>query len=181
MQEQEIVQNKKHHELKLKRNFIRQQGFEDPQSQSCPLQFSALLFQPRLVGVWAVLGVVFESRDVFLALSATLWWSAIAPAWNPFEWIYNATFGSRPGAFRLGRAPGPRRFAQGMAATFSLGIGILLWLQQRLVAYVLEAIFLIAIAALVFGAFCLGSFVLHLIKGRRAFAKSTLPWGRGAF
>jgi hypothetical protein len=168
------------HEFRLKQNFIRQQGFEDPQSEGCTLQFSALLFQPRLVGLWAFLGVVFQSPVVFLALGATLWWSALAPAWNPFEQIYNATFGSRPGALRLGQDPSPRRFAQGMAATFSLGIGTLLWLQQRLAAYALEAVFLLAIGALVFGGFCLGSFVFHLINGRRAFAKRTLPWGPGA-
>ncbi|MCA1612435.1 MAG: hypothetical protein ABR610_06380 [Thermoanaerobaculia bacterium] len=34
--------------------------------------------------------------------------------------------------------------------------------------------------AQVFGGFCLGSFVFHLIRGRGKFAKRTLPWARGA-
>jgi hypothetical protein len=34
-----------------KRNFILQQGLCEPDAGSCPLQYSALLFQPRLVGL----------------------------------------------------------------------------------------------------------------------------------
>jgi len=33
-----------------KRNFILQQGLREPVAGTCPLQYSALLFQPRLVG-----------------------------------------------------------------------------------------------------------------------------------
>lgn len=164
---------------RLKRNFICQQGFDNPATETCPVQYSGLLFQPRLVGLWTMLGVVFQSPIIFLTLGSTLWWSALVPAWNPFERFYNATFGSRPGALRLGQAPLPRRFAQGMSATFSLGIAILLSLQQRMAAYVLETILLIAVGLLVFGGFCLGAFVFHLISGRGGFAKRTLPWGPG--
>ncbi|MEP6767048.1 MAG: hypothetical protein ABJC61_00150 [Acidobacteriota bacterium] len=44
---------------------------------------------------------------------------------------------------------------------------------------VLETILIVAIGALVFGGFCLGSFVFHLLCGRKTFARSTLPWARG--
>ena len=37
-----------------------------------------------------------------------------------------------------------------------------------------------AVAALVFGRFCLGSFVYHVVRGRITFAVETLPWRRGA-
>jgi hypothetical protein len=163
----------------LKLNFVRQQGFDDVQPQSCSLQFSALLFQPRIVGLWCVTGIVLQSSAAFLALGATLCWCVLFPQWNPFELLYNSTFGSRAGALKLGSAPAPRRFAQGMAGAFSLAIGILLMVQQRIAAYVLEAMFLLAIAALLFGGFCLGSFIFHLITGRIAFARRTLPWSPG--
>ena len=143
------------------------------------MQFSALLFQPRLVGLWSLLGVILQSPAVFLTLSATLWWCVLFPKWNPFEHLYNATFGSQKGALKLGPAPAPRRFAQGMAATFSLAIGTLLMFQQRWAAYVIEAILLLAVGALIFGAFCLGSFVFHVVSGRGTFARRTLPWGPG--
>jgi hypothetical protein len=39
---------------------------------------------------------------------------------------------------------------------------------------------LVALGALIFGAFCLGSYVFHLLTGNGEFAKRTLPWGPGA-
>jgi hypothetical protein len=39
---------------------------------------------------------------------------------------------------------------------------------------------MLALGALVFGGFCLGSFFFHLLSGRLAFARRTLPWARGA-
>jgi hypothetical protein len=165
---------------KLKLNFVLQQGFDNVAPQTCSTQFSALLFQPRIVGIWSLFGVILQSPLVFLTLSATLFWCAFLPRWNPFEILYNATFGSHTGAFRLSSAPAPRRFAQGMAGTFSLTIGMLLVFDQPTAAYVFEAMLLVAIGALVFGGFCLGSFVFHLIMGKIAFAKRTLPWGPGA-
>ncbi len=162
----------------VKRNFILQQGFNAPQPESCPLQYSALHFQPRLVGLFTLVGVMLQSPAVFLFLSAVLWWSALLPKWNPFDALYNVTLGARPGAVRLTPAPAPRRFAQGMAGTFALAIGASLLLQWKFTAFVLEVLLLVAVAALVFGGFCLGSFVFHLLRGRAAFARRTLPWVR---
>ncbi len=165
-------------QLSAKRNFILQQGLDDPHLETCPLQYSALLFQPRLAGLIALIGVLLQSPVVFLILAAILWWNALLPRWNPFDALYNRTLGARPGAVPLTPAPGPRRFAQGMAGTFALAIGVSLLLQWRVAAVVLEALLLVAVAALVFGRFCLGSFVFHLLRGRAAFAKNTLPWIR---
>jgi hypothetical protein len=52
--------------------------------------------------------------------------------------------------------------------------------EFRITAWVLQAIFAAAVAALVFGRFCLGSFVYHVVRGRVRFAVETLPWSRGA-
>ena len=38
---------------------------------------------------------------------------------------------------------------------------------------------MVAFSLLLFGKFCLGAYVFHLLKGRVAFANSTLPWARG--
>lgn len=160
-------------------NFILQQGLQEPSREFCPVQYSALQFQPRVVGVVLLAGVVLQSGAVFLALSALLWWSALLPRWNPFDALYNRTSGARPGSVSLGPAPAPRRFAQGMAGTFALAIGLSLLVGWRAAAYILEGVFVAAVAALVFGGFCFGSFVFHLLRGRAAFAKRTLPWVRG--
>ena len=158
------------------RNFILQQGLENPKPQDTHRRFEALLFQPRLIGLLVLAGITLQSPVVFLGLWAVLWWSALLPRLNPFDALYNLTLGARPDAVRLGPAPAPRRVAQGMAGTFALAIGVLLRLEWFVTAYVLEGFFGAAIVALVFGRFCLGSYIYHLLRGEAEFAGRTLPW-----
>jgi hypothetical protein len=164
----------------VKRNFILQQGLEEPPAASCPLQYSALLFQPRLVALVVLVAVILKAPLIFLALAAVLWWNALFPRWNPFDALHNRIVAVGPGRIVLSPAPGPRRFAQGMAGTVALAIGDSLILGWHVTAILLEVLLILAVGALVFGSFCLGSFIFHLLLGRLAFARRTLPWGRGA-
>jgi len=157
------------------RKFILQQGLEDPEPQDTHPRFEALLFQPRLIGLLFLVGITFQSPAVFLGLWAVLWWSALLPRLNPFDALYNLTLGTRAGAIHLGPAPAPRRFAQGMAGTFALAIGVLLRLEWFIPAFVLEGFLGAAIVALIFGRFCLGSYIYHLLRGGTEFAGKTLP------
>src|SRR4030095_7678261 len=147
------------------RNFVLQQGLEASEPASCSRLSSALLFQPRIVGVILVAGAISQSAVVFALVAAVLWWCALLPRLNPFDAVYNLTLGSRPNAPQLGAAPTPRRFAQGMAATLCTAIAAAIAGELRITAWVLEALFLVAVAALAFGRFCLGSFVYHLVRG----------------
>jgi hypothetical protein len=160
----------------VKRNFILQQGFEEPGAAACPLQYSSLMFQPRVVLVWVVTGIVFQSPLVFGFLCAFLWWSALFPKVSPFDALYNATFASRPGTPRLGPAPAPRRFSQAMAGAFALTIALFIYAGFNFAAYVFQAVFMVEVLALAIGGFCLGSFIYHLLAGRARFARQTLPW-----
>jgi hypothetical protein len=63
-----------------------------------------------------------------------------------------------------------------MAGMFALASGLLLHFGLSTAAYVLEGIFLAAVLALILGGFCLGSFVFHLLGGKGAFVRQTLPW-----
>jgi uncharacterized protein DUF4395 len=162
------------------RNFILQQGLDVTDLPSCALLGSALLFQPRAIAVVLVVGALTQSVWVFAVLAAVLWWCALVPSLNPFELIYRHTLGLRPGAALLGPSPPPRRFAQGMAGAFATAIALGLAGGWWLFASVLQVLFLAAVAALVFGRFCLGSFVYHLTHGRVTFAMRTLPWRHGA-
>jgi hypothetical protein len=157
------------------RNFVLQQGLEDP-GRDAHLRSEALLFQPRVIGLIGLAGIMLQSPAVFLGLAAVLWWCALLPHANPFDALYNLTPGSRPGGIHLGPAPSPRRFAQGMAGTFALAIGVGLLREWWIAAYVLEGFFAAAIVALIFGRFCLGSFTYHLLRGRADFARKTAPW-----
>jgi hypothetical protein len=161
-------------------NFVKQQGFEDANARTCDVQYPALMFQPRLVGVLVVAGVLLQASPLFLTLSALLWWSVLVPGLNPFDRLYNSLVAARTGRPALSPAPAPRRFAQGLAAAFMLLIGVSLRFGWYTLAWVLEAVLLVALGALIFGSFCLGSFVFHLVTGNSEYAKRTLPWTRGA-
>ena len=163
-----------------RRNFILQQGLEPSAQEGCPVRFSALMFQPRLVGAFILLAVIFQSPAIFLVLSGILWWNVLIPRLNPFDLVYNRTLANRPGSVRLEPARYPRRFAQGMAGSFALAIGILILLQLGTAALVLQVLLLAALAALIFGRFCLGSFLYYLLSGRSEFAIGTLPWKPGS-
>jgi Domain of unknown function (DUF4395) len=162
----------------MKRNFILQQGFQDPAPAVLPRQYSALTFQPRVVLVLVVAGILFQSPVVFATLCALLWWSVVFPKLNPFSAIYNLTLGRRPGAFHLDRAPAPRRGAETMAGAFALMTALLTLTGIHVAAYVLQAIFLAASLAVEFAGFCFGTFAYHLRRGNVKFALQTLPWAK---
>ncbi len=158
---------------------MRQQGFAEEPAGACDAHFQGLNFQPRIVFLLVLLGIVLQSAWVFVALSALLWWNALLPRLNPFEAVYNRLVASRRGTGSLAPAPMPRRFAQGMAAAFLLGAGLALLARMATAALVLEGFLVVAFAALLFGRFCLGAYVYHVLTGRLAFANSTTPWAKG--
>lgn len=162
---------------RAQQRFILQQGFPEPDASACPLQYSALVFQPRVVGLILVAAVALQAPLVFFLLAAVLWFSAAIPSLNPFDVLYKRIFARSNAAPVV--APGPRRFAQFLAGAFAIAIGVSILLGWRVTAYVLEGMFLAAVGALAFGAFCFGSFLFHLIRGRARFALRTLPWTRG--
>src|SRR6266852_3007922 len=155
------------------KNFMKQQGFAEEADSSCDMHFAGLYFQPRIVAPLVVLAIVLQSQVFFFALSAVLWWNVIFPKWNPFEIFYNRMFAAPKGRPTLSPAPAGRTFAQGMAAAFMLFAGLALMAGWMVAAYVLEAFLVIAFAALLFGKFCMGAYVYHLLRGRGAFANST--------
>jgi hypothetical protein len=164
------------HSAKL--NFVEQQGVKNPSGGSCEVQYTALMLQPRLLGVFVLAGLIFQSGVLFLILSAVLWWNVFVPALNPFDAVYNRFIAGPKGLQPLTPAPGPRRFAQGMAATFMLCIGLFLLLKWQILAWIFEGLLAVALAALIFGKFCLGSYIFHITRGNTAFANRTLPWAR---
>lgn len=160
------------------RNFMRQQGFTEEADSACNMHFSGLYFQPRIVGPLMLLAILLGSPRLFFALSAILLWNVALPKWNPFEQIYNRMIAAPRGKPLLGAAPPARLFAQGMAAAFMLLAGLALQAGWTVSAYVLEAFLVIAFSSLLFGKFCMGAYIFHLLRGRVAFANSTVPWAR---
>jgi hypothetical protein len=163
-------------------NFMKQQGFADEPAAACDMHFEGLYFQPRIVFPAVIVAILLQllsipaSVGLHLAISAVLWWNTLAPALNPFELAYNRWVARPSRRPPLVPAPGPRRMAQGMAAAFNLGAGLALVQGATPLAWVLQAMLVLAFSALLFGRFCLGAYVYHLLKGRVAFANSTLPW-----
>jgi hypothetical protein len=163
-------------------NFMRQQGFAEEPPDACDMHFEGLYFQPRIVFPAVIVATLLQlvsvplSAGLHFLISAVLWWNTLVPSLNPFEIAYNRAVARPQGRLELPPAPGPRRMAQGMAAAFNLGAGLALAYGLMPLAWVLQAMLVVAFSALLFGRFCLGAYVYHLLRGRVAFANSTLPW-----
>jgi hypothetical protein len=164
---------------------MKQQGFGEEPSATCDMHFAGLYFQPRIVFALVVvgiilngLGLVFPSAVLFFVLCGALLWNVSFPALNPFERLYNAAIAIPRSKTILPPAPGPRRFAQGMAAIFMLVVGISLLKGWQVTGWIFEAGLVVAFSALLFGKFCLGAYVYHLLRGEFVFANETLPWAR---
>jgi hypothetical protein len=163
-------------------NFMKQQGFAEEPSDACGMHFEGLNFQPRIVFPTVIVAILLQivsipaSAGLHFAVSAVLWWNTLLPALNPFELAYNRWVARPKGRLALVPAPGPRRMAQGMAAAFNLGAGLALVWGMMPVAWACQAMLVAGFSALLFGKFCLGAYVYHLLKRRVAFANSTLPW-----
>lgn len=164
---------------------MKQQGFSEEPDSVCNMHFSGLYFQPRIVGSLVVVGIILQffsslgAAALYFFLSALLWWNVAAPKMNPFEVFYNRALAAPKGRSMLEPAPGPRRFAQAMAAVFTLIVGVALLQGWMVAAWVFEAMLVMAFSALLFGKFCLGAYIYHLMRGHAAFANSTLPWAGG--
>jgi hypothetical protein len=129
------------------------------------------MFQPRLISVLFAAGLILQRAEFFLVLSASLLWSALLPALSPFDALYNALIARPRRRLLLGPARAPRRFAQRMAGTSLLIIGVSLAMGWNTAAWVFEALLAAALLAVVPGRFCLGSslFILaHRAKAARA-------------
>ncbi len=168
--------------MTAKLNFVRQQGFQDASSESCSYQYPALMWQPRAIGLLVLIGLILQAWPYFLAWSyflvlwAILWWNAAFPSLNPFDALYNLLVAKRKGSPRLTPAPAPRRFAQAMAGTFMLAIGLSLWFGSNILAWVFEGMLLFALGALILGGFCLGSYLFWIFTRHSDVANRTLPW-----
>ena len=165
---------------RAKRNFIVQQGFSPSCPTTCDLQYSALLFMPRLLGLAFVTAAVLRLPTVFFALGVLLWWCVVAPRFNPLNGLYNWVMAPVSGV-TLTPAPAPRRFSQFLGGSFALAIAASLAAGAHTTALVLQAILLAAVSAVVFGGFCLGSFLFHILRGRPDVAMRTLPWAGDAW
>jgi hypothetical protein len=161
--------------MTAKLNFVRQQGFPDASPEACSYLYPALMWQPRVIGILVLVGLVMQAAPFFLALAVLLWWNVIWPAFNPFDALYNRLVKPK-GVPRLPPAPAPRRFAQAEAGTVMLAIGLALLYGVNLLAYTLEGLVLASLGAVIFGGFCQGSYLFLLFTGQSAVANRTLPW-----
>ena len=141
--------------MNAERRFILSQGFSEPAPESCDLQFAALQFQPRVIGIILIAGMILQtiatlpSVVLFGMLGIVLCWGALVPDANVFEWTYNLTSPRH----RLTPAPAPRRFAQALAGAMALSIGV-------------ELLLLAAVAGILAAKFCFGSWLYHTLFAR---------------
>jgi len=157
-------------------NFMRQQGFSEEPDAERRSHFHGLTFQPAIVFPTVLVAIVWQSAWLHLAISAVLWWNTLIPALNPFERAWSRWVRRPRGQGPLPPAPGPRRLAQGMAATFNLTAALGLLLGSTAVAWASEAALVVGFSLLLFGRLCLGAYLYYLLKGQVEYANATLPW-----
>lgn len=150
--------------------FICQQGFPVPNAD--PHLYSALMFQPRMIGGLVALGTAVQRPGLFLALAAVMAWAALAPTRNLFDAIYNHAIAYPRGFPPLRAAPAPRRFAQGGAAMLALAIGLALLTGARWMAWTLEGAALVSIASVLVRRFCVPAHLYYVLR-------RTLAWTSG--
>lgn len=143
-------------------SFISQQGFAVPNAN--PHLYSALMFQPRVIGGVVVLGTMFQRPEPFLALAAVMAWAALVPTRNLFDAVYNYTVAYPRGFPPLRAAPAPRRFAQGGAATLALAIGLALLTGATSAAWVLEGAALVSVASVLVRRFCVPAYLYYVLR-----------------
>lgn len=158
----------------IEKKFLEQQGYPEQEKRS--IWFNSLQFQPTIVGSTMLVATILQSPVLFLVFSGLLWINVLFPKANLFENFYNAFIATRTNRHKIPPAPAPRRFAQGMAAVLMLLTTLSLLQGWVIPAYILEALILIAFGALLFGKFCLGAYLYHLLRGRTSFANATCPW-----
>ena len=158
--------------------FMAQQGFGDEEPSRRRWHFLALQFQPVALGLLVLIGIISQSQGLFFLLAAVLVWNVALPQLNIFERIYDWVVAIPMSKPKLEPAPPPRRFAQGMAATFMAMTGLSLALGWMIAAWVFEAFLVVALVALIAGRFCMGSYIFHTLQGRRDFANATCPWSK---
>src|SRR5256712_13822471 len=134
-------------------NFMKQQGFTQEPPDRAALRFKGLQFQPTIVGSMMLVAIVTQSAAIFLLVSALLWLNVLVPAANPFEQVYNRVVARQRGRPPLTPAPGPRRFAQGMAAVVMRAAGLTLLQGWRTASYVFQGLLPLSFAALPVGKF----------------------------
>ncbi|MBD3223918.1 MAG: DUF4395 family protein [Caldithrix sp.] len=160
----------------IKHNFILQQGFCASEMIDVDNQYSALLFQPRIIGIAVFIAILFQSPAIYLSLAGVLIWSVLLPRFNLFDVSYNIFIAQNNNKRKLSPAPPPRKFAQSIAGLLVLIIGVAILLAWYVTAYVVQGLLAGALISLNFGSFCLGSFLYLHIRGKAKFARRTAPW-----
>jgi hypothetical protein len=158
--------------------FMQQQGFKVSDEISTKRHFRSLLFQPTIVGSTLLLAIVFQLASLFLLLGLILWFNSLLPKANPFERLYDKMIGRSKNYPDLPPAPMPRRFMQGMAGTLMLITGFFILIGWTITAYITESFIAIAFILLLFGKFCVGAYIYHLLNGNITFANATCPWSK---
>ncbi len=141
--------------------FVVLQGLPEPPPHACPLQYDALVFQPRVMVVLVAAAALSRAPVAWAALSGVLFLGAFAPRLNPFDALYAALARRRSRRVLLPAARAPRRFAQTMAATLCLVAALALLMGQGAVAWGVVAVFALAFVGNFAFGFCFGSWVFR--------------------
>lgn len=158
---------------------LESQGFSAADDSRTTGLARAAAFQPRATLALLLLGVGLAVTGVVPAVFPAAWfgvlaglaWLAVAvPATNVFDRFWDLAVRPITGWAGVDATPAPRRFSQGIAASFLTTVAVLFGLGLGTPALVVAGIMACAASLASFADFCLGSAIFNLLFGRRAAA-----------
>jgi hypothetical protein len=156
--------------------FVQQQGYLDAAQETCSPLYSALTAQPKMILVLMIVGTTLQFAPGFFGIAALLGLSALVPALNPFDAIYNIFVAGPKHLAKLRSSMPPRRAAQFMGMTMTLIIGFSMVLHCPIAAWAVQGFLILVLATASFGKFCLPTHIFFTLRGQWRFANQTVPW-----
>jgi hypothetical protein len=152
----------------VKRN-LTSQGFSIGEEAEAVALSRAARFQPATTLLLVIAGLLLPAGQIaWFGTLAVLGWLAVAwPKVNVFDRLWGLVVTPLIGWPGLGPPPAPRRFSQGMAATFLTLVTTFFALGWPNAALGTGVVMCVAAAAVTFGDLCLGSMIYQALFERR--------------
>ncbi len=151
---------------------LTQQGYDYSPEELNELQWG-LRFTPSVCMLLAVVGLVTQQPAVHFALAALGILPFWAPAWHPFDRLYNHVLRPLWNGVRLPPNPLPRRIACVMGGAMNLAIGLAFTFGSVALAYVFGAVLIVLQIVVISTHFCVASWMYEGLL--RALGRWTAP------
>jgi len=143
-------------------HYLDEQGFTALRVEEKSKLNIALRFTPTLCSIVVVIGMFYQSWEVFAVLSVFGILGTVTKTWHPFDILYNAI----ARVFSLTKLlpnPPPKRFACFLGFIFLVGGTISFYIGATDSGYFFGTVYIIAAMLMATTHLCVGSWIYHHI------------------